>query len=128
MVIMNNNYPLHYKFVRWLTSRFWRQELLAVESMTLLKQLHATPGGMEIHIQQHPECAQWVAKCFAEMVASSPNYTELKFDLHPKYADKWEWLTVLITKGNGKTPHQIRQELEFELSELKKRLGITVGS
>lgn len=76
---------------------------------------------MELHIEQRPEVAQWVAQCFASMVAASPNYTEMKFDVVAR-GSKWEWLTVLIQKGNGKTPHQLRTEAEQETARLKALL------
>jgi hypothetical protein len=56
------------------------------------------------------------------MVAASPNYTEMKFDLVAR-GEKYEWVTVLIQKGSGKTPHQLRQEAERERDELKAILA-----
>jgi hypothetical protein len=93
----------------------------ALEAVNALEEMHAKPGSMEIAIKQNPAQAQWVAKCFASMVASSPNYTEMKFDLVAE-GEKWEWLTVLIQKGNGKTPHQLRQEAEKERGEAREVL------
>ena len=78
---------------------------------------------MDIKIQQDPALAQWIAKCFVSMVADSPNYTEMKFDLCGQYRGKFEWVTVHIQKGNGKTPHQMRQEVERERDELRARLN-----
>jgi len=78
-------------------------------------------GKMDIKIQQDPAMAQWIAKCFASMVAESPNYTEMKFDLCGQYRGKFEWMTVHIQKGNCKTPHQMRQEVERERDELRAR-------
>jgi hypothetical protein len=45
----------------------------------------------------------------------------MKFDLVAE-GEKWEWLTVLIQKGNGKTPHQLRQEAEKERGEAREVL------
>ncbi len=92
----------------------------ALEAVNALEEMHAKPGSMEIAIKQNPAQAQWVAKCFASMVAASPNYTEMKFDLVAE-GEKWEWLTVLIQKGNGKTPHQLRQEAEKERDEAREK-------
>jgi hypothetical protein len=87
----------------------------------VLKGFNMDEGGMDLKIEQDPAAAQWVAKCFASMVAKSPNYTEMKFDLCGEYRGKYEWMTVHIQKGNGKTPHQLRQEAERERDELRAR-------
>lgn len=114
------------RLVRCLSAWAWRREIELCESMAELEEMHAKPGSMEIAIKQNPAQAQWVAQCFASMVAASPNYTEMKFDLVAK-GEKWEWLTVLIQKGNGKTPHQLRHEAEKERDELRARLDMANG-
>lgn len=108
------------RLVRRLSRWAWQFEIDAVEGMVKLQQLHMTERAMEIHLKQNPELAQWVAQCFAYLVADSPNYTEVKFELIAK-GSKFEWVTVLIQKGNGKTPHQLRTEAEAELASLKAR-------
>jgi hypothetical protein len=112
-----------HRLVRHLSAWAWQREIELSDSMAVLEEMHARPGSMEISIKQNPAQAQWVAQCFASMVAASPNYTEMKFDLVAK-GEKWEWLTVLIQKGNGKTPHQLRQEAEKERDKLRARLDM----
>lgn len=109
--------------VRRMTSWAWQNEIGACEGLAVLKGLDMDEGKMDIKIQQDPALAQWIGKCFASMVADSPNYTEMKFDICGQYRGKWEWLTVHIQKGNGKTPHQLRQEAELELAKLKAQLN-----
>ena len=108
------------KLIRYLTSWAWRHEINVVNGLAKIEKLHVKDGAIDIFIQQNPAQAQYIVKCFANMVASSPNYTEMKFELVEK--DKFEWITVLIEKGNGKTPHQLRMEAEKERDELKFKL------
>lgn len=89
----------------------------------MIKGFSMDESKMDIKIQQDPAIAQWTAKCFASMVANSPNYTEMRFDLCGSYLGKYEWITVHIQKGNGKTPHQIRIEAERERDELLARVN-----
>jgi hypothetical protein len=112
------------RIVRDCSAWAWRREIETCESVALIKEMHVKPGSMEITIQQNPALAQWVAQCFASMIADSPNYTEMKFNLVAKL-EKWEWITILIQKGNGKTPHQLRQEAEKERDELRARLDFS---
>jgi len=98
----------------------WAEELRVIAGVAVLKELHLTPGKMEAHIQQSPEAAQWVAHCFAAMVAESPNYTEMRFDLTSPV--NYEWITVTVQKGNGKTPHTLRTEAETACEMLRKQL------
>lgn len=109
--------------VRFMSSFAWRKEIGTCEGIATLKALEMDESGMDLKIQQDPAVAQWVAKCFASMVCESPNYTELKFDLCGEYKKKFEWMTVHIQKGNGKTPHQLRQEFERELTDLKRKIN-----
>jgi len=81
-------------------------------SIAKLKKLHMDEGAMELEIKNSPEISHYVASCFAHMVIGSPNYTECKFDVVHKEKESAEWITVLIKKGNGKTPHELRQEAE----------------
>lgn len=111
------------RLVRWSTAWAWQKEIATREGLAVLKGLDMEEGNMDIKIQQDPALAQWIAKCFAAMVADSPNYTEMKFDLCGQYRGKYEWLTVHIQKGNGKTPHQLRQEAERECAELRRKLN-----
>jgi hypothetical protein len=111
------------RLVRHFSAWAWQREIETCESMALIEEMHTKPGSMEISIKQNPAQAHWVSQCFAAMVASSPNYTEMKFDLVAR-GEKYEWVTVLIQKGNGKTPHQLRQEAERERDELLARLDM----
>jgi hypothetical protein len=112
-----------HSLVRRISSWAWQKEIGTCEGLAVLKGLDMEEGHMDIKIQQDPALAQWIAKCFASMVADSPNYTEMKFDLFGQYRGKFEWMTVHIQKGNGKTPHQMRQEVERERDELRARLN-----
>ncbi len=107
---------------RWVSSWAWQKEIKTCEGLAILKGLDMDEDKLDIKIQQDPALAQWISKCFASMVADSPNYTEMKFDLCGQYRGKYEWLTVHIQKGNGKTPHQMRLEAECERDELRKCL------
>lgn len=89
----------------------------------MIKELHATEGAMELHIQQSPWKAQWMAQCFANIVSPAPNYVEMKFDTVAKQKNGWEWITVTVQKGKGKTPHQMRQQAERERDEYKTMLN-----
>jgi len=111
-----------YAVVRKMTSWAWQREIGVCEGIAVLKALEMDDGKLDLKLQQDPAVAQWIAKCFASMVADAPNYTEMKFNLCGKYRGKWEWLTVHIQKGHGKTPHQLRQEAEMELAKLKAQL------
>lgn len=125
---MKNNvfYNLFLRTVRYISSWAWQNEIATCEGLAVLKKLNIDENKMDIEIQQDPAVARWIAKCFASMIASSPNYTELKFDLCDQFRDKFEWITVHIQKGTGKTPHQIRQEVEHERDELRKLLNLVV--
>lgn len=110
---------LLFRIVRWISSCAWQHEIKTCEGLAVLKGLDMDENKMEIKIQQDPALGQWIAKCFASMVVDSPNYTEMRFDLNERYCKKYEWITVHIQKGNGKTPHQLRQEAECERNELQ---------
>lgn len=112
-----------HRLVRRISSWAWQKEIGTCEGLAVLKGLDMDEHKMDIKIQQDPALAQWIGKCFASMVADSPNYTEMKFDLVGQYREKYEWMTVHIQKGNGKTPHQLRQEAEMELAKLKAQLN-----
>lgn len=109
--------------IRRLTAWAWKKEIAVCEGLVALKALDMDEHAMDLRIQQDPTLARWVAKCFASMVAASPNYTEMKFDLAGPYRGQWEWLTVHIQKGAGKTPHQLRLEAELELANFKAQLN-----
>jgi hypothetical protein len=106
-----------------MTAWAWRHEANTCDAVSAIKKLHMEPGRMDIEIEQRPEVAQWIAKCFASIVAGAPNYSEMKFDLRPEHRGEYEWVTVIIQKGSGKTPHQLREEVERERDELKSRLA-----
>jgi len=106
------------RFVRWATKWAWKHELSVTEGIAVLKSFNMEDDKLEFSLKQDPTIAQWIAKCFVSMVANSPNYTEMKFDLADKYNGKHEWITVHIQKGNGKTPHQLRKEAEEERDKL----------
>jgi len=111
------------KLIRRLTRWAWRSEIATCDGLAELKALNMDGGKMELRIESDPNLALWQAKCFASMVEKSPNYTELKFDLAGEFKGKYEWITVLVQKGNGKTPHQLRAEAEVKLAEAKIKLA-----
>ncbi len=115
------------KIVRRLSTFAWRKEIETCNGFAYIKSfnIQSKEGNekLDITIQQKPEVAHWVGKCFASMIYDSPNYTELKFDVCGKYKDKFEWITVTVKKGNGKTPHQLKSEAERERDELKVELN-----
>lgn len=110
------------RIVRRSTSWAWQREIQACDGMAELKAMNMDGNKMDIKIQTNPDLAYWQAKCFAFMVAQSPNYTEMKFELCGEYKGKYEWMTVLIKKDSGKTPHELRMEAERERDELRRSL------
>lgn len=107
------------KWVRKLTSWAWVHEVSVCNGLADLDELHAQPGSMEIHIKNKPAVQQYMAHCFAALVASSPNYTELKFDMMAKSEEDPEWVTVTVKKGIGLTPHTLRVQAEVKVSEME---------
>lgn len=105
---------------RSLTKWAWRDEIETCDSLAHIERLHAEPGSMELTLRQNPAMAQWVAHCWAAMLAKSKNYTELRFECAAP--DSWDWITVLVKKGSGKTPHQLREQAEKERDELKSQI------
>ena len=95
------------------------KEAATRESIALIEELHATPGAMQVHIKQSPAQSEYIAQCFAAMVAKSPNYTELTF--RTRTADGPQ-ITVLVQKCDGKTPHQLRAEADAKCAELSEQL------
>jgi len=107
---------------RRLTSWAWAKEIEVSESLVKIVELHAKDGELQIEIEQRPEVREWVARCFASLVAESPNYTEMKFELKNPTND-YEWITVLVQKGKGKTPHELRQIAELKLKNMEAFLN-----
>jgi hypothetical protein len=105
---------------RSLTKWAWRDEIETCDSLAEIERLHAEPGSMELTLRQNPAMAQWVAHCWAAMLAKSKNYTELRFEC--AMPGTWDWIAVLIKKGSGKTPHQLREQAERERDELKSQI------
>lgn len=113
---------------RWLSKWAWRQEIETCENIATLRGMSADmdTGKMELRIQQDPAIAQWVCACFAEMIAKSPNYTEMQFTLDSTRG-KFERMFVLIQKHNGKSPHQLRQQAQADREELRECLRKVAG-
>lgn len=111
-----------HRLTRWLSAWAWQKEIASFDGLAVLKSMSMDEHKLDMKIQQDPAVAQWVAKCFVSMVAFSTNYTEMKFETHGQFLGKFEWITVHIQKGNGKTPHQLRQEAEKERDELRAKL------
>ena len=109
--------------VRWMSAWAWEHEEAVCNGMAALKGMNMDEKTLEFRIQQDPAVAQWVAACFASLLAEAPNYNEMRFELMGKYKGKYEWITVTVLKGSGKTPHQLRQEAEKERDELRAKLG-----
>lgn len=96
------------KLLKKLTASLWAEEKASHDSIVKLTELHQTENGLELHLEQHPMLAQYVAKCFASLVAEFPNYTELQFTVPRSH----QWITVTVKKGSGKTPHELRRQAE----------------
>jgi len=104
------------KLVRKLTKWAWSDEVQFVDGVSTLSKLIVDEKSIVAEIKTRPEIAQFQAHCFANLLLNSPNYTELKFDIqNPK--EKYKWITVLVQKGEGKTPHQLRVEAKNKLKK-----------
>lgn len=108
---------------RSISAWAWRNEIEICEGITIVKGMCMDDDKLDMFIQHDPAIAQLVAKCFASLVASSPNYTELTFELREQYKGKYEHITVLVQKSNGKTPHQCRIDAERERDDLRVQLN-----
>lgn len=111
------------RIVRELTAWAWQHELNCTDSMVKLRSMSMDEQGLDMTIQQQPELAQYVGKCFAAMVFDSPNYTEMYFDINSKFRDKYQGITVHVQKVNGQTPHQLRLKAEQERDALRRELN-----
>lgn len=114
------------KWTKWA----WEHEYNVSEGIAKMKSLHMDGNAMEMEIKLHPEQQQYIAQCFAAMVAESANYTEMKFDMVAKYPrpdndTEHKWVTVTVQKGMGKTPHQLRQIAENRVTSLQNELQDT---
>ena len=105
--------------IRKMTARCWRHEISCTEGIAVLEEFHAEPGKMEVSIKNRPELQQYIALIFGEMIANSPNYTEMNFDLVKKGPDTWQWMTIIVQKRNGLTPHQLRLKAESALARMR---------
>lgn len=94
------------------------------DGIVRLKQMTVQEGGIEMVIEQTPELAEYVAKCMALLAAKSPNYTEMTLRPSREYldGDKYDYITVLVQKVKGKTPHQLREEAERVVSCQAERI------
>ena len=108
---------------RSISAWAWRNEIEICKGIAIIKGMGMDDDKLDMVIQQDPAIAQCVAKCFASLVAGAPNYTELTFELCEKYKGKYEHITVLIQKINGKTPHQLRIDAERERDDLRAQLN-----
>jgi hypothetical protein len=106
--------------VRKLTQWAWQKELDVTNSIVKINEVHATNGEMKIGFDIDPKVQQYIAQVFASMVMESPNYTEVKFSINAKIKSKYEYITVLVQKGSGKTPHELRIQAEKELEHYQK--------
>ena len=104
--------------VRKLTAWAWSDEIRASEGLAVLGRLHAEPGAMEIHVRNHPALREYIAHCFAALVAKSPNYTEMSFDT--RAGD--QFITVTVQKSGRPTPHQLRMAAEAERDKLAEQV------
>jgi hypothetical protein len=109
------------KLTRKITAFAWEHEIDAVNGMAMVDELHATPGKLKLMVTQNPVIAQFIALSFANLVHSSKNYTELKFETADP--DTSELITVLVKKYDGKTPHELRIEAEQKLEVALKRIA-----
>ena len=110
------------KLVKYLTRWAWDKELQIIDGSAELKALCLEPNKLEMEIKLRPELKEYIALCLAEIVRESPNYTEMKFNTVAKTEDGVEWITVLVKKGSGKTPHELRVQAEKERDEARDEL------
>lgn len=107
--------------VRRFTAFAWRHEIEVEAGLTRIVKLNAEKGALELTIESDPAMQQWIALCFANLVHKSKNYTELHFEVSPHFKGDYQWITVLVKKGSGKTPHQLREEAEKDATEAVKQ-------
>lgn len=112
-----------YQIARALTRWAWQPEIQAADGLAEIIEMHGKPGSMQMTVKQHPAVSEYVAHAFAGLVASSPNYTEMKFEVrNPDNRNGWEFITVCATKGKGMTPHQLRRAAEIERDTARRHL------
>ena len=111
------------KLTRKLSAWAWRKEINVCDGLSKLKELNMDEAGIEMAIQTDPALAKHIATCFVSLVADSPNYTEMMFDIKGSYLGKYEWVTVTVQKGSGKSPHELRRQAETERDDLRRRLN-----
>lgn len=96
------------------------QKFRALESsIARIEELHATPGKMDVEFKLNPALKEYLLRCFAEILADAPNYTESKFELTGHSNGEAKWITVTVLKSFGKTPHELRKVAEAEVARLK---------
>jgi hypothetical protein len=111
------------RFVRWLTRWAWKKELEATENIATLEKLAMSGNYAELELKaKSPALHRHLCRSLAAIVAESPNYTEMKFDVVSDHEDGKIWVTVLVQKGSGLTPHELRREAEARIAELQKEL------
>ena len=109
-------------FVRRVTRWAWKKEISTCEGLAVLKGLNMDDEKMDAKIKQDPDLAYWIAKCFASMLVDCPNYREVRFNIAGRFNGKTEWIVVHVQRSSGKTPHQLRQEAERELEQIKAKM------
>ncbi len=110
--------------IRAATAWAWRHEITICEGVVKLTEIHMTEQSAELAFKQDPLLAKHIATCFAHLVWNAPNYVECQFNLPASYKGKFEHLYVLIRKGEGKTPHQMREAADYEKILAQQELGM----
>jgi hypothetical protein len=111
-------------FIRELTAWAWAREIAITEGCAVIEKINSGSGGWDLEIKTNPDLGKAFGQALANMVCSAPNYMEMQFLVNdPK--DPFKYVTVLVQKHPGETPHQMRQRAEKERDELKAQLAAT---
>lgn len=103
------------EFVRNLTSWAWQHEVDCTASIVRIKSMQAEGSNAKVDLEFSPEVSEYFVKALAGILVGCDNYREAKLVV----VDSGQEIIVTIQKGNGKTPHQKRQEAETEIEKQK---------
>ena len=106
-------------FVRNLTAWAWQHEIDCTAGIVQIAAIHSEGSKAQIDLEFSPEMEEYLVKCLAGMLVGCENYREAKLVLLDGSGQE---IIVTIMKGNGKTPHQKRQEAEAEVERQKQRI------
>ena len=115
------------KIIRKLTSWAWEEEISVYNGLAKITKLNMDENSANIEIEHNRELGKRLSLAFASLLLESPNYTEMKLDLKNPVKD-FEYINVHIQKSSGKTPHQIRRELEIKINLMKGVISSLIDS